>query len=128
MSGVVLARYQFENTRKLVAALRSGSYKEGDYNLLRMPHSDSYSVLGVACDVVDPTGWRLVSSMYVSVHWTHLESRRPTAQVIDYFGFSCDRGWRLPLGAGTMRLHIWAQKERLNFLQVADLIEHKVLY
>lgn len=41
--------WQIENQKKLVAALRSGKYKQGK-EMLR-PSEDEYCCLGVACDI-----------------------------------------------------------------------------
>lgn len=42
--------------RALIAVLRSGKYRQGK-ELLR-PTEDTFCCLGVACDLVDPEGWK----------------------------------------------------------------------
>lgn len=47
---------------KFVTALESGKYKQGTVEL-RNPE-DHYCALGVACDVVDPEGWKKVGDFW----------------------------------------------------------------
>lgn len=47
---------QKQHRREWVKALRSGRYSQW-YGDLKKPGEERFCVLGVACDVYDPTGW-----------------------------------------------------------------------
>lgn len=75
---------------ELVAALRSGKYKQGR-NQLR--YGDKFCCLGVACDISGLSEWTKGDSYKYLGDDAVLPKR-----VQDYFGFKCNRGWISSLG------------------------------
>ena len=99
--------------QKWIAALRSGNYAQGFCKL--RSKDDCFCVLGVACDVINPKGWVLVSERLYgfrfngSVYGGFLPQR-----FHDEIGV-CDRAMMYLNDAG-----------RLTFEQLADRVEEVV--
>lgn len=81
-----------ENTTKLVEALRSGDYKQGQ-GLLR-PREDQFCCLGVACDISGLGEWQksYVGSVYVYVTATGSGLVLPK-EVMEWLGWATNEGY-----------------------------------
>jgi hypothetical protein len=91
-----------ENRERLVAALRSGRYRQTRYELR---DDDGFCVAGVMCDLYDPNGWKRGRVFFVF-------ARRP-AEVSDAFGFTF-----------AQRAALMHRNDRgATFAELADVIE-----
>jgi hypothetical protein len=105
---------------KWVAALRSGKYKQGKRNLRR---GDYYCCLGILCDIIDPTQWRLFDEntkyAYGNNHSTAL---LPTTTLIKTDIYSINPTVHLPGESEDITL-AKLNDSGYTFEQIADLIE-----
>lgn len=67
-----------DNAKRLVAALRSGDYKQ---TMGQLRNGGGFCCLGVACNLFDPTGWR------EDMTYNNVKYMLP-ADVQDFFGFT----------------------------------------
>lgn len=91
-----------------ITALRFGKYRQTSRKLRA---ADSFCVLGVLCDIVDPTGWRREDSGAFTYfgNRTHIIS-----EIIDRINLS---------DALAENVTIMNDRERKSFTEIADYIE-----
>lgn len=100
-----------EDARKrLLAALRSGEYHQG-FSALR--EKDCFCVLGLACDLYDPTKWHRFDDGSISYTYDGLRRYFATAptDVLRHFGLN------------SLYCVILNDMERKTFPQIADELE-----
>ena len=84
-----LTQEQYDNNVKLIEALHSGKYKQGTGRLRR---DDTFCCLGVACDLIDPSGWN--GNSYIEQNESISAYLAPNS-IINKYGFNCGRGFDL---------------------------------
>jgi hypothetical protein len=105
-----------------IAALRSGKYKQGRFNLRST--DDDYCCLGVLCDIVNPGGWgpSVAKDRY---RFGGVDNTLP-----DHVANGLGMGWggELPTPVdGTRRLATLNDTRVYTFDQIADVIEEQFI-
>jgi hypothetical protein len=78
-----------ERIEQLCQALESGGYAQGDGALRR---GDKYCCIGVACDVMDPSGWRRIYEGDTHHQWKFdTEVGYMPERVVRWYGFNFNR-------------------------------------
>lgn len=117
------------NRAKLVAALRSGEYKQIKGQL---KSGDGFCCLGVACDIFDPTKWRDEDGkldrelkMYVTDNDYKAGTFLPE-EVRQFYGFHLAEGGFRSTEFGDSTA-LWKLNDSFNytFEQIADVIENE---
>ncbi len=102
-----------ERAMELVAALRSGKYKQG-FDQLRL--RDAFCCLGVACDISGIGQW-VREEQYDCAGDCRIGALPTSVQ--DYFGFRTCEG---EIYGGPSLAHL-NDEERKSFAEIADVIE-----
>ena len=115
---------QIDHVNTWVKTLRSGSYKQGK-KVLRT-RIDAFCCLGVACDLVDPSGWNAItrnSQIYVW-EWFNGNTTSLSHKAMDHYGIRTSSGW-IALDGETVSLAILNDSGK-SFGEIADLIESEL--
>jgi len=99
-----------DNAKRLVAALRSGDYKQ---TRERLRDENGFCCLGVACDLFDPTKWDEDMTYERS-------SMTLPPNVQDFFGFTYENGAFHEDGVDGLANR---NDDGATFAEIADLIE-----
>lgn len=109
---------------KILTALRSGKYKQGQNRLRGL--GDKFCCLGVVCDVIDPTKWTFNHNSYPV--YDEMDTYLPPSirKIIGDLDYIVDVKYRERETGNLIRLSILNdfEKEPFTFSQIADLIEH----
>lgn len=114
---------QKKNRAKLVAALRSGEYKQGKG---RLYDGQRYCPLGIACDLFSKeVGGRFFvdGNDYFFRYGSLYERNYLLDAVACYFGFASHTGRFISVNHGITSLALLNDDYDKSFLEIADIIE-----
>ena len=112
---------QKQRRKELVAALRSGNYKQGNEFLFK---EGKFCCLGVACDISGLGRWQIRPRSEDIFLYLDKDSVLPE-EVMDYFGFVTELGQFTPevTEDHDTTLAYLNDESKLNFNKIADIIE-----